>query len=142
VFCPYAPLKVSGLLLPEVYAIAGEDADAVPSGSESLMITPWLFGERCPVGTTTTRGTMINLKHHHTFAHILHAMSEGIAFNLRLNSENLERDFGFPIPHLRIMGGGSQSESWMQIIADITNRKIETGENQEKPADLQILLYF
>jgi xylulokinase len=114
------------MTIPDVYALAAEDADAVPAGSESLMITPWLFGERCPVGTTTTRGTMFNLGHHHTRAHILRAMSEGIAFNLRWIIENLEKDFGFSIPHLRIIGGGSQSESWMQIIADITNRKIET----------------
>jgi xylulokinase len=110
----------------DVYSLASEDAEAVPPGSENLMLTPWLFGERCPVGTTTTRGTMFNLSHHHTRAHILRAMSEGIAFNLRWIIENLERDFGFSLPLLRIIGGGSQNESWMQIIADITNRKIET----------------
>jgi len=114
------------LTIPDVYALAAEDAKAVPPGSENLMLTPWLFGERCPVGTTTTRGTMFNLGHNHTRAHILRAMSEGIAFNLRWIIENFEKDFGFSIPHLRIIGGGSQSESWMQIIADITNRKIET----------------
>ena len=114
------------MTIPDIYAFATEDADSVPPGSESLMMTPWLFGERCPVGTTTTRGTMFNLTHHHTRAHILRAMSEGIAFNLRWILENFEKDFGFSIPRLRIIGGGSQSESWMQIIADITNRKIET----------------
>jgi xylulokinase len=110
----------------DVYALAGKDADAVPPGSENLMLTPWLFGERCPIGTTTTHGTMFNLGHHHTRAHILRAMSEGIAYNLRWIIENFEKDFGFSIPQLRIIGGGSQNESWMQIIADITNRKIET----------------
>ncbi len=114
------------LTIRDVYAIASEDAESVPPGSDNLMMTPWLFGERCPVGTTTTRGTMFNLGHNHTRAHILRAMSEGIAFNLRWIIENLEKDFGFSIPHLRIIGGGSQNESWMQIIADITNRKIET----------------
>jgi xylulokinase len=114
------------MTIPDIYAFASEDADSVPPGSESLMMTPWLFGERCPVGTTTTRGTMFNLTHHHTRAHILRAMSEGIAFNLRWILENFEKDFGFSIPRLRIIGGGSQSESWMQIIADITNRIIET----------------
>jgi xylulokinase len=114
------------LTIPDVYALASEDAQAVPPGSDNLMMTPWLFGERCPVGTTTTRGTMFNVGHNHTRAHILRAMSEGIAFNLRWIIENMEKDFGFSIPNLRIIGGGSQNESWMQIIADITNRKIET----------------
>jgi xylulokinase len=114
------------LTIPDVYALATEDAQAVPPGSDNLMMTPWLFGERCPVGTTTTRGTMFNLGHNHTRGHILRAMSEGIAFNLRWIIENFEKDFGFSIPRLRIIGGGSQNEPWMQIIADITNRKIET----------------
>ena len=118
------------MTIPDIYAFATEDAYSVPPGSESLMMTPWLFGERCPVGTTTTRGTMFNLTHHHTRAHILRAMSEGIAFNIRWILENFEKDFGFSIPCLRIIGGGSQSESWMQIIADITNRKIETTTSQ------------
>ena len=114
------------MTIPDVYSLAAGDAESIPPGSENLMMTPWLFGERCPVGTTTTRGTMFNLGHNHTRAHILRAMSEGIAFNLRWIIENLEKDFGFSIPHLRIIGGGSLNESWMQIIADITNRKIET----------------
>ena len=114
------------LTIPDVYALAIEEAETIPPGSENLMMTPWLFGERCPVATTTTRGTMFNLGHHHTRAHILRAMSEGIAYNLRWIIENFERDFAFSIPQLRIIGGGSQSNSWMQIIADITNRRIET----------------
>jgi xylulokinase len=93
------------------------------------MMTPWLFGERCPVGTTTTRGTMFNLGHHHNRSHIMRAMSEGIAYNLRWIIENFENDYGFRIPKLRVVGGGTQSDSWMQIIADITNRKIETTSN-------------
>jgi len=117
------------LTIPDVYALANEEASAVSPGAEDLMMTPWLFGERCPVGTTTTRGTMFNLGHHHNRSHIMRAMSEGIAYNLRWIIENFETDYGFRIPKLRIVGGGTRSDSWMQIIADITNRKIETTSN-------------
>jgi xylulokinase len=114
------------LTIPDVYSLANLEADEIQPGSEDLVMTPWLFGERCPVGTTTTRGTLFNIGHHHNRAHIMRAMSEGIAYNLRWIIENLEHDYGFAIPQLKIIGGGTQSEAWMQIIADITNRKIET----------------
>jgi xylulokinase len=117
------------LTIPDVYALANEEAELVLPGSEDLMMTPWLFGERCPVGTTTTRGTMFNLGHHHNRGHIMRAMSEGIAYNLRWIIENFEHDYGFKMPLLRVVGGGTQSDTWMQIIADITNRKIETTSN-------------
>ena len=63
----------------------------------------------------------------------MRALSEGIAYNLRWIIENYEKDFGFKIPFLRITGGGSQNDHWMQIIADVTKRKITTT-NQPKMA--------
>jgi len=119
------------LTVHDVYSLANMEADAISPGSENLVMTPWLFGERCPVGTTTTRGTLFNLGHHHNRAHIMRAMREGIAFNLRWIIENLERDYGFSISQLRIIGGGSQSDGWMQNIADITKRRIETVRNPQ-----------
>ncbi|MCK5700215.1 MAG: hypothetical protein KAI29_03655, partial [Cyclobacteriaceae bacterium] len=48
------------------------------------------------------------------------------AYNLRWIIENYEKDFSFKIPSLRITGGGSQNDHWMQIFADVTKRKIIT----------------
>ncbi|MFN8205957.1 MAG: FGGY-family carbohydrate kinase [Bacteroidales bacterium] len=109
----------------QVYSLANLEAETINPGSDHLLMTPWLFGERCPVGTTTTRGTLFNLTQYHTRGHIVRAMSEGIAYNLRWIIENMRRDFGFPMKKLRIIGGGTQSESWMQIIADVTGCVIE-----------------
>ena len=38
----------------------------------------------------------------------------------------MEKDYGFRFDTLKITGGGSKNKSWMQLIADITNRKIIT----------------
>ena len=112
--------------VPDVYRLANEEASLVSPGSDQLIFTPWLFGERCPVATTTTRGTIFNLGQHHSRAHLMRAMSEGIAYNLRWIIMNLEKDYKIPVPRLRIIGGGTQSENWMQMIADITNREVIT----------------
>jgi xylulokinase len=117
----------------DIYKIMDEEASKVQAGSEHLIFTPWLLGERCPVSTTTTRGTIFNLSLEHTRGHFVRALAEGIGYNLRWIIENYEKDYGFNIPSLRITGGGSQNDHWMQIFADVIQRKIETT-NQPKMA--------
>jgi len=105
--------------------INGETRD-VPPGSDHLIFTPWLLGERCPVSTTTTRGTVFNLGLEHTRGHFINAMLEGIGYNLRWIFENYKRDFGFDPETIRAIGGGSVNDKWMQGIADITGKTVET----------------
>ena len=102
------------------------DIDKTPPGSDHLIFTPWFLGERCPVSTTTTRGTVFNLGLEHSKAHLARAMCEGIGYNLRWSIENFEKDFKFGIKTIRIVGGGSVNDNWMQILADITGREIVT----------------
>lgn len=109
-----------------LFDLVEEEVKQTPAGAEYLVLTPWFLGERCPVSTTTTRSTIFNLSHQHTRAHIARAHFEGIAYNLRWSIHNLEKDFGFDIRELKITGGGSLSRTWMQIIADVTQRKIIT----------------
>ena len=116
-----------------IYDLMDQEANDVAPGSDRLIFTPWLLGERCPVSTTTTRGTIYNLSLEHRRGHFVRALSEGIAYNLRWILENYEQDFKFKIPSLRLTGGGSQNDHWMQIFADVTKRKIVTT-NQPKMA--------
>ena len=126
-------LEKSQLKEGSIYDLLDGEANEVPPGSEHLLFTPWLLGERCPVSTTTTRGTIYNLSLEHKRGHFVRALSEGVAYNLRWIIENYEKDFGFKIPSLRVTGGGSQNDHWMQILADVTKRKITTT-NQPKMA--------
>jgi xylulokinase len=116
-----------------IYELLDHEASEIPPGSERLIFTPWLLGERCPVSTTTTRGTIYNLGLEHKRGHFVKALAEGIAFNLRWIIENYQRDFGYGLDSLRITGGGSQNDHWMQIFADVTKRRIITT-NQPKMA--------
>ena len=110
----------------ELFSYLENDINQIKPGADHLLMTPWFLGERCPVSTTTTRSTIFNLTHDHSRAHIARAHFEGIAYNLRWTIENLENDFGFIIRELKITGGGSYNKTWMQIIADVTQRKIIT----------------
>jgi xylulokinase len=106
-------------------ALINRELAKVPPGSDHLIFTPWLMGERCPVTTTTTRGTIFNVSLEHSRAHFLRALLEGIAFNLRWILDLFGQDFGFPAVPLRALGGGATNDPWMQGIADITGRSVE-----------------
>lgn len=110
----------------ELYALLEKDIASVGPGADYLIMTPWFLGERCPVSTTTTRSTIFNLSHQHTRSHVARAHFEGIAYNLRWTIENMEKDFRLKVEELKITGGGTFNATWMQIIADITQRKIIT----------------
>ena len=112
-----------------VYNIINEETKDIPPGSDHLIFTPWLLGERCPVSTTTTRGTVFNLGIEHARAHFITAMLEGVGYNLRWIFENYKKDFGFAPGKIRAIGGGSVNDKWMQAIADITGKNIETLTN-------------
>ena len=110
----------------EVFNLMESEIRSTVEGADHLIMTPWFLGERCPVSTTTTRSTLFNLTHQHTRGHIARAHFEGIAHNLKWSIQNIEKDFKYKIDSLKITGGGSINESWMQMIADITERPIIT----------------
>ncbi|MDR0855568.1 MAG: FGGY-family carbohydrate kinase [Christensenellaceae bacterium] len=112
-----------------IFAHLGEIVKKIPVGSDRLICTPWMLGERCPVMSTTTRATLFNMSEEHTREHILRAIYEGIGYNLRWILENFRKDYGFKAKSFRIIGGGAQNEAWMQIIADITGCEFDVPED-------------
>jgi xylulokinase len=72
------------------------------------------------------RSTFFNLSADHTREHLLRAVYEGVAYNLRWMIEIVEKKFNYPLPILRLIGGGVRGDPWMQIIADVTGRRVET----------------
>lgn len=110
----------------DIYALMDEHVSKVPAGSDYLICTPWMQGERCPVSSTTTRATLFNISSGHTREHLMRAVYEGVAYNLRWILENYKRDFNFEIPAVKIIGGGALDRQWMQIISDVSKKIIET----------------
>ncbi len=106
-----------------IFDYMGEQVNKVAPGSDYLICTPWMLGERCPVSSTTTRATLFNINPDHTRYHLMRAVYEGIGYNLRWILENFKKDYKFSCDTFRIIGGGAQNAAWMQMIADITGIK-------------------
>ncbi len=111
--------------IPNVYALMDDEVTTIPPGSNYLLFTPWLYGERAPIDDCYVRATFLNLSAEHTREDMLRAVYEGVAYNIRWIVEIVEKEFKFPMPYLRVIGGGAKGKPWMQILADITRRKIE-----------------
>ncbi len=111
--------------IPNVYALMDDEVTKVPPGSNYLLFTPWIYGERAPIDDCYVRATFLNLSAEHTREDLLRAVYEGVAYNIRWIVDIVEREFKFSLPHLRVVGGGAKGKPWMQVLADVTQRRIE-----------------
>ncbi len=93
-------------------------------GARGLVFAPWLFGERSPVSDATVRGGFLGLTLDHGPEHLVRAVHEGVALNLAWILDEIAT-LGVACPTLRAVGGGAQSDTWLQILADATGRHIE-----------------
>lgn len=125
--------------VPDVYKVFDKIVEKAPAGSNNLIFTPWLYGERQPVENSTIRGGLYNISLDTNREHLIRAVFEGVAYNIRwlfmyaekfiskwVKNEKPEMiKGGFIMPELNIIGGGANSNIWCQIIADVLNRKIK-----------------
>lgn len=101
------------------------DAGRVPAGAGGLLFLPHLMGERAPLWDTMARGAMVGLSTDHGPGHLARAVLEGVAFSARHLLEALEGAAARPCEVLRASGGGSASDLWCQIKADVLGRPLE-----------------
>jgi xylulokinase len=111
--------------VPDIFKFLDQMAARVPAGSNGVMYTPWIWGERAPVDDKTVRAGLYNLSLHNTRQDIIRAFLEGIAFNTRWLLKPVERFLGRKTQHINIVGGGAQSDVWCQIFADVMNVEIK-----------------
>lgn len=107
------------------YAYLDGLARQVAAGSEGLLFTPWVNGILVPADDPFTRSTLANFSHRTTRAHVVRAVLEGVALNVRWLRDHVERFVGRRFPRLRFIGGGAVSDLWCQIFADVLGVPIE-----------------
>ena len=113
------------------YRELDEAAANIAPGCEGLMYHPYINGELTPYADPKLRGSFIGIRAAHTKAHFNRAVLEGVAFSL-LDSLNKIDEIG--IPHsdtATIIGGGSSSPLWRQIVADMLGITLRQAENSD-----------
>ncbi len=112
-----------------VYADLNLAAAGVPPGSNGVIFTPWLYGERTPIEDASLRGGFFNQSLDTGRDAMIRAVFEGVAFNTRWLLETVERFTKRRLDPISMVGGGAQSDLWAQIHADVLGRTIlQRGE--------------
>jgi xylulokinase len=94
-----------------------------PVGANNLLFNPSLAGGSSQEPTADIRGAYSGFDLGHTRADLARAGLEGIALNLGLVLQVLKK-FTVLSDEMVIVGGGSKSDLWRQIFADVFEMKI------------------
>ena len=89
----------------------------IPAGSLGLVLQP--YWSPAPDKARCARGSIIGFRDAHKRAHLYRAILEGLVFALKEGAQLTQKKNRVPMTALRVSGGGSQSDSVMQICADI-----------------------
>ncbi|MCK4901259.1 MAG: FGGY-family carbohydrate kinase, partial [Anaerolineales bacterium] len=108
----------------DVYKVFDRIVARTPAGSDRLIFTPWLNGERTPVEDRTIRAGLYNISLSTTREHIIRAVFEGVAYNTKWLLGYVEKFVQRRLDVLNMIGGGANSNIWCQIFADVLDRPI------------------
>ena len=100
------------------------EASSITAGSGGVIFLPYLNGERAPVWDSLAKGCFFGLSFEHTRKHCARAVYEGVGYSVRHVLETCEEIAGTQADQIVVCGGGSRSQFWNQIKADILQRPI------------------
>jgi len=105
----------------------------IPAGADGLVCLPYFYGERAPVWDADAKGAFIGVTAKHSQAHFMRAVAEGICFAFAQLVKILEENFG-PISRIYASGGFIQSSVWVQMLANILQKKITVNNAADASA--------
>jgi len=109
----------------DVYEILNRMAAEAAPGSEGLLFLPYLMGERSPQWNPKARGCYIGLSMIHAKSHLVRAIMEGVAYNMKVVADTFA-GLGLDFSLIRAIGGGAKSSIWLSIFADVLERPMAT----------------
>lgn len=109
----------------------GDLLDEMPGVcTDAPIFLPYLMGERSPINDPNAKGAFYGINLAHKRADLTKAVVDGICFGLKDCYDNI-LGMGAEAGFARVIGGGSRSDKWMQILSDITGlelRRINTSD--------------
>jgi sugar (pentulose or hexulose) kinase len=118
---------------PDIFARLEAEAKAVPIGSRGLVMLPYFSGIMTPYWDTAGRGVFAGLSGSHTRGDLYRALMESLALEQAMMTNRLAAATS-AIDHYAIVGGGSKSDLWCQIVADASARDVKRLETAEASA--------
>ncbi|ETT12658.1 carbohydrate kinase, FGGY family protein, partial [Fusobacterium sp. CM21] len=115
-----------------------KEAAEVKTGSEGLIFHPYLQGELTPYNDATLRASFVGISSRHNRGHFARAVLEGVAFSMK-DCGNVINELGLNTGRIRLLGGGSSSSLWAQIVSDVFGKPMEKTERDDSSLGSAIL---
>ena len=112
------------------YELMTSLAEKVPPGSDGLVMLPHLMGAGSPEFDVSAKGVFAGFTPRMNKGHFIRAIMEAVAGMVKKNLDPMT-DFGVKFHEIRALGGGSESDLWNQIKADITGIPYVTTHSSE-----------
>ncbi|MFX1453558.1 MAG: FGGY-family carbohydrate kinase [Promethearchaeota archaeon] len=100
------------------YDIITEEAQKSPIGANGLILIPHLIGAGAPHWNPYAKGILYGLSLGHQRRDLYRAVLEGVAIEVKKNIQ-VFKELGIEPKELLLTGGGSRSDFWNQIYADV-----------------------
>lgn len=137
-YCYIAELETSGkcmewvkdrIDLPEMdFDDLMEYIKDTPPGSNGVVFSPWMHGNRCPFEDEHARGVFFNLGISTRGSDLVKAVIEGVCMHMRWMLDATHKTFK-TCEVVRISGGSAISPYICQVLADVIGCEIEAIEN-------------
>jgi glycerol kinase len=98
---------------------------AQSQSTDDVWFVPALLGLGTPVWDFGARGALIGLTRGTGRSQVVRAVLEGVAHRGADLLDAAERDSGLPVPSLRVDGGMSENDVFVQALADACGRQVE-----------------
>ena len=106
------------------------DIEAEKRRGNELLFLPYIVGTNSPEFDSRATGVFWGLRQEHDAYDMALSVMEGVGFLLRKNLQYIEKN-GTKANAIIATGGGSKSDLWCQLQADITNLPILVPEEKE-----------
>ena len=101
--------------------LLSKEAESVPVGSDGLMtVLDWL----APVDARYKKGMMIGFDGRSDRGHMYRSILEAVAMTMKRHVDDMTQEMGVSLDQVIITGGGSNSDLFMQIFADVFGIKM------------------
>lgn len=104
------------------------------AGANGCVFLPYLSGERSPIWDPDARGVFFGLSAENDREDMARAVLESGCYSARQMFQAAEEVTGRPCLSVLAAGGGTRSDIWMQLRADITERELRVLEQPDMAA--------
>ena len=98
-------------------------AAETPVGNRGLIMVPFFGGAGAPYWNMDARGALLGLSEDHRKGNILRAIIEGLAYEVKRESDLMAEDSSDPL--MRLITYGGSNSIWNQTLANVFNRPLD-----------------